>query len=151
MRTQCFASLLPPPFLTSWFPPVETALATGQDLGHSWRGQRPRMQRVEAGSGKLFGQSLRPLLWGLRCVSHGWCVHCGWRLPHGWYVHCGWPLPHGQCVYEENNCQSRILCKLNVSHSVMSDSLGPPGPHPARLLCPWNFPGKNTGVGCHFL
>ena len=19
-----------------------------------------------------------------------------------------------------------------------------------RLLCPWNFPGKNTGVGCHF-
>ena len=20
----------------------------------------------------------------------------------------------------------------------------------ARLLCPWNFPGKNTGVGCHF-
>ena len=22
---------------------------------------------------------------------------------------------------------------------------------PARLLCPWNFPGKNTGEGCHFL
>ena len=22
---------------------------------------------------------------------------------------------------------------------------------PARLLCLWNFPGKNTGVGCHFL
>ena len=21
----------------------------------------------------------------------------------------------------------------------------------ARLLCPWDFPGKNTGVGCHFL
>ena len=21
----------------------------------------------------------------------------------------------------------------------------------ARLLCPWEFPGKNTGVGCHFL
>ena len=20
-----------------------------------------------------------------------------------------------------------------------------------RILCPWNFPGKNTGVGCHFL
>ena len=20
-----------------------------------------------------------------------------------------------------------------------------------RLLCPWNFPGKNNGVGCHFL
>ena len=22
---------------------------------------------------------------------------------------------------------------------------------PARLACPWDFPGKNTGVGCHFL
>ena len=22
---------------------------------------------------------------------------------------------------------------------------------PTRLLCPWNFPGKNTGLGCHFL
>ena len=22
---------------------------------------------------------------------------------------------------------------------------------PARLLCPWNSSGKNTGVGCHFL
>ena len=22
---------------------------------------------------------------------------------------------------------------------------------PNRLLCPWDFPGKNTGVGCHFL
>ena len=24
-------------------------------------------------------------------------------------------------------------------------------PWAARLLCPWDFPGKNTGVGCHFL
>ena len=22
---------------------------------------------------------------------------------------------------------------------------------PAKLLCPWNSPGKNAGVGCHFL
>ena len=25
------------------------------------------------------------------------------------------------------------------------------GLYPARFLCPWNFPGKNTGVGSHFL
>ena len=31
----------------------------------------------------------------------------------------------------------------------MSDSLRPHGP--ARLLCPRDFPGKDTGVGCHFL
>ena len=32
----------------------------------------------------------------------------------------------------------------------MSDTLQPHGLE-SRLLCPWNFPGKNTGVGCHFL
>ena len=32
----------------------------------------------------------------------------------------------------------------------MSDSLGPHGLYPSRLY-PWDFPGKNTGVGCHFL
>ena len=26
-----------------------------------------------------------------------------------------------------------------LSHSVVSDSLGPHGPQPARLLCPWGF------------
>ena len=37
------------------------------------------------------------------------------------------------------------------SHSVVSDSLQHHGLQPARLLCPWDFSGKNTGVGCHFL
>ena len=37
------------------------------------------------------------------------------------------------------------------SHQVMSDSLGPHGLQPARLLCPWDSPGENTGVGGHFL
>ena len=36
-----------------------------------------------------------------------------------------------------------------VSHSVMSDSLRPHGLQTTRLLCPWDFPDKNTGVGCH--
>ena len=34
-----------------------------------------------------------------------------------------------------------------VSHSIMFDSLPPQGLRPARLLCPWSSPGKNTGVG----
>ena len=33
----------------------------------------------------------------------------------------------------------------------MSDSLRPHGLLPTSLLCPWDFPGKNTRVGCHFL
>ena len=37
------------------------------------------------------------------------------------------------------------------SHLLMSFSLQPHGLYPTRLLCPWDFPGKNTGVGSHFL
>ena len=36
-------------------------------------------------------------------------------------------------------------------HSVMSDSLQPHGLQPTRLLRLWNFTGKGTGGGCHFL
>ena len=38
----------------------------------------------------------------------------------------------------------------SVSRSVVPNSLQLHGLLPARLLCPWNSPGKNTGVGCHF-
>ena len=33
----------------------------------------------------------------------------------------------------------------------MSDSVRPHRRQPTRLLCPWDSPGKNTGVGCYFL
>ena len=38
---------------------------------------------------------------------------------------------------------------LNVSRSVVSNSLWPHGLYLTRLLCPWDYPSKNTGVGCH--
>ena len=34
---------------------------------------------------------------------------------------------------------------------VVSDSVQPHKQQPTRLPRPWYFPGKNTGVGCHFL
>ena len=39
-----------------------------------------------------------------------------------------------------------------LSHSVISDPFVTPwNVAHARVLCPWNFSGKNTKVGCHFL
>ena len=35
--------------------------------------------------------------------------------------------------------------------SVVSDSVRPHRRQPTRLPWPWDSPGKNTGVGCHFL
>ena len=44
-----------------------------------------------------------------------------------------------------------IYISVCVSRSVVPDSLWPHGLQPTKLLCPWDFPGKDTGVGCHFL
>ena len=41
--------------------------------------------------------------------------------------------------------------KWKWSRSVVSDSQRPHGLQPTRLLRPWHFPGKSTGVGCHCL
>ena len=41
--------------------------------------------------------------------------------------------------------------KWKGSRSVVSDSLWPHGLQPTRLLRPWDFPGKSTGVGGHCL
>ena len=41
--------------------------------------------------------------------------------------------------------------KWKWSCSVVSDSSRPHGLQPTRLLHPWDFPGKSTGVGCHCL
>ena len=51
------------------------------------------------------------------------------------------------CVYA--GIYTWHVCTL--SHSVMSNSLGHHGLQPTRLLCPWDSPGKNSGVGCHAL
>ena len=47
---------------------------------------------------------------------------------------------------------SITLSSTLFNRSVVSDSLGiPMDGSPPRLLCPWDSPGKNTGVGCHAL
>jgi len=39
-------------------------------------------------------------------------------------------------------------CSVTKSSPTLCDTMDH---SPARLLCPWDFPGKNTEVGCHFL
>ena len=42
------------------------------------------------------------------------------------------------------------LCCCCIA-SVVSNSVWPHRRQPTRLPCPWDSPGKNTGMGCHFL
>ena len=55
----------------------------------------------------------------------------------------------GDPIYFILCCSAHDICVL--IHSVVSSSSWPHGPWPARLLCPWDSPGKNTGVGSHAL
>ena len=49
----------------------------------------------------------------------------------------------------DGGISSFLLCY--AQSPVMSDPVQSHGLQPTRLLCPWDFPGKNTLVGCHFL
>ena len=44
-----------------------------------------------------------------------------------------------------------LLLLLLLSRFSHSNSVRPKRQQPTRLHCPWDSPGKNTGVGCHFL
>ena len=45
--------------------------------------------------------------------------------------------------------EAMLTPKLLLSHFSRVQLFDPM--EPARLLCPWDFPGKNTQVGCHAL
>ena len=79
-----------------------------------------------------------------------WCLNQNWKLA---------PL---LCKVSSNlNSSAYYLLLLvfivliwwsNLMHacSVMSNYSATPWTVAPRLLCPWNFPGKNTGMACHF-
>ena len=60
-------------------------------------------------------------------------------------------LEGGGCAALWSMWDLSFLVKWNVSSSFMSDSLWSHRLQPARLLSPWDSPGKNTGVDCHSL
>ena len=55
------------------------------------------------------------------------------------------------CFFSEqrNGGCITITTSTSVCHSVVSGSVWPQALRPARLLCPWDSPGENTGRGCH--
>ena len=60
-----------------------------------------------------------------------------------------WRKGHAAALTPTPGCRHPTYACLVAS--TVSDSPRAQGPWPARLLCPWDSPGKNTGVGCHFL
>ena len=73
------------------------------------------------------------------------------HMPYSWVILIrsdevpALPLPSVRTVWSQAICclsaQSLRGVRLSVTRGLQA----------TRLLCPWNSPGKNTGVGCHFL
>ena len=85
----------------------------------------------------------------LSCFSHAWLCATLWTAAYWAPLSMGFSrqehwsgLPFPSPVHESE--------KGKWSRSVMSD-LATHGLQPTRLLHPWDFPGKSTGVGCHRL
>ena len=64
--------------------------------------------------------------------------------------HQGSPRMFITFIFDKTKKETIINIML-FSCKVMSDSFVTPWTVPARLLCPWDFPSKNNGMGCHFL
>ena len=87
------------------------------------------------------------LVWPLTCLHH-WVNHI-FSPDHTnlfLYLTESWHNVHRDGLQP----QSESVCE-SVSCSVVSDSLQPQELWLTRLLCLWDSPGKNTGVGSHFL
>ena len=79
--------------------------------------------------------------------------------PHGLYIACQAPLSMefsrqeywSEVPFPSPNAY-RVSSAPSKSHSLIAlDSVWPHRRQPTRLPRPWDSPGKNTGVGCHFL
>ena len=83
------------------------------------------------------------------------------RVGHDWTTNTssvGPQTPVSTEGYEEGQVIHACVCAwcgvcvcVYVLVTVVSDSLWPHGLKPTRLLCPWDSPGKNIGVDCHYL
>ena len=82
---------------------------------------------------------------------------CSWRqttdpqLPQLWPLHTALLVPEGTSPHPICQFPKHHPRVKEVLITQVSDSFRPHGLKPSRLLCPWDFPGKNPAVGCHAL
>ncbi|XP_070324148.1 centromere protein R isoform X3 [Odocoileus virginianus] len=64
-------------------------------------------------------------------------------------------IPHASCVFKREMQKTKELMTNVIKQKLFKKkNSGLPNKVPwmcTRLLCPWNFQGKNIGVGCYFL
>ena len=136
------------------------------------RGQESKLRAQRRLAAVLLGRE------GWASISQPWLSHCShhnlmkfWDFKHSWTgltdSSFNWKsniyfwfsittpnlqfLNHIQHWPERENDGERLPWFCYLVTNLCLILLQSCGPQPTRLLCPWDFPGMNTGVGCHFL
>ena len=137
------------------------------DPGLSGRGQHNPRHPLKRGDGGAGGAVRDAQMLALMKEegTASWELQAGSRPQKGKETHSCLEPPKDETLLtpkfqtsDSQNCERIYLfcfwllgwCWCLVAKSCLT-LLQPHVLQPARLLCPWNFPGKNTGVGCHFL
>ena len=133
-----------------------------QFAGQGW--ERPKMMSLYGGSQRWRPSGSLGQVWGVGIRGD---VTQGWGLQH--HRSSCWACVYRMGIINERpeccrgkqrgmfgGLRKRFVYSWYFKHdvcvcSVVSDSLRPNELYPVSLLCLWNFPGKNTGVSCHFL
>ena len=76
------------------------------------------------------------MFWASKTAKAEKCDGCQW--PNGWMLGPFLWRPRKLVVLAQSLSRVRLFCDPM--------DCGPPG-----SFCPWNFPGKSNGVGCHFV
>ena len=82
---------------------------------------------------------------GSQSVGHDWCILAHMHT-HGCISLTPGGILNTSLLFSKRS--SSYCCWVT---SVVSDSVRPHRRQATRLPRPWDSPGKNTGVGCHFL
>ena len=94
-----------------------------------------------------------PSIYIVQSLSHVWFFVTQWTTAcqASLSLNISKSLPKFMPIALTMNCKALYIVLLLFSLEVVSDSCDPMDLQPARLLCLLDSPGKNTGVGCHFL
>ena len=84
-------------------------------------------------------------------VGGHWCVVEYWRVFLLPLIRIALCIYFHKAIGASMFDNYKLYISAQFSLSVVSDSLPPHRLWPTRLLCPWSFPSKDTGMGCHFL
>ena len=88
---------------------------------------------------------------GSQRVGHDWATELNWtELNWTIYIIIIRKIDHTSSPSPRLNVFSFFLLEL-LLFSLMSNYFVTPWTVAHQALCPWDFPGKNTGVSCHFL